>query len=266
MGTDTLTMTDFINVRKPPLAVLTPTGPTSFCTGGSVLLQANNGNLTYQWKRDGKFISGATSSSCTAVKSGSYKVITTNIYGCTSTSVPVSVSAEPSAVLTVNGPSTFCAGDSVLLSGNTGPGFSYGWKFNNVLIPGATDQFYWAKNAGKYNVKVTNLNGCTTFSSGKSLVINCRVESQASEGNNVKARPNPADEHTWLNVYLNEPQDVTVNLYDAIGNQVLQSAKSRYDAGNHDIGISLKTLRSGIYFCKIITGETIKTVKLVISR
>jgi hypothetical protein len=50
-----------------PLASVTPAGPTSFCIGGSVVLNANTGGgLSYQWKFNGNSISGATLSSYTA--------------------------------------------------------------------------------------------------------------------------------------------------------------------------------------------------------
>jgi hypothetical protein len=48
-------------------ATITPGGPLTFCSGGSVVLTANSGTgLTYQWKNNGSNISGATSVSYTA--------------------------------------------------------------------------------------------------------------------------------------------------------------------------------------------------------
>ncbi|MFN3876216.1 MAG: fibronectin type III domain-containing protein, partial [Flavobacteriales bacterium] len=42
-------------------ATITAGGPTTFCAGGSVVLSANTGTgLTYQWRRNGAKISGAT--------------------------------------------------------------------------------------------------------------------------------------------------------------------------------------------------------------
>lgn len=66
-----------------PVAIITPLGPTTFCDGDSVVLQANTGTgLTYAWKKGSNFISGATQSSYTAKKEGNYKVEVTNANGC----------------------------------------------------------------------------------------------------------------------------------------------------------------------------------------
>src|SRR5690606_2457816 len=60
-------------------ASITPAGPTNFCAGGSVVLNANTGSgLSYTWRRDGQTISGANSSSYTATlaESGRARVST----------------------------------------------------------------------------------------------------------------------------------------------------------------------------------------------
>lgn len=72
-----------IEVYDDPEAIITPLGPTTFCEGGSVVLQANTGTgLTYKWKKGSNFISGATQSSYTATQKGSYKVEVTDANGC----------------------------------------------------------------------------------------------------------------------------------------------------------------------------------------
>jgi hypothetical protein len=57
-------------------ATITPAGPTTFCTGDSVKLQADTGtSYTYQWQLGGTAITGATSSSYEAKLAGSYTVV-----------------------------------------------------------------------------------------------------------------------------------------------------------------------------------------------
>src|SRR6185436_14203260 len=77
-------------------------------------------------------------------------------------------------------PTTFCAGGSVVLSANAGPGLIYQWKKGGVNISGATLINYTATTAGVYKVKVTNSNGCTKISAGITVTVPCR------EGENVK--------------------------------------------------------------------------------
>ncbi|MFZ1333652.1 MAG: hypothetical protein WAR83_15775, partial [Flavobacteriales bacterium] len=78
-----------VGVDNTPAASVTPVGSTTFCTGGSVVLNASTGS-SYQWKKDGNNISGATSSSYTANTSGTYTVTVSN-GSCSATSSGVSV-------------------------------------------------------------------------------------------------------------------------------------------------------------------------------
>ena len=60
-----------INVNAYPEAIITPQGPTTFCTGGSVILQANTGEgLSYQWKLNDGDITDANLDSFLATEAG----------------------------------------------------------------------------------------------------------------------------------------------------------------------------------------------------
>ena len=64
----------FVNVLKNPSATISAGGPTTFCVGGSVVLNANSGaGLSYQWFKNAVEIPGATSITYTATTAGIYK-------------------------------------------------------------------------------------------------------------------------------------------------------------------------------------------------
>ena len=164
-----------VTVNAIPTATITAGGATSFCQGGSVVLNANTGaGLTYQWKNNGTNINGATSASYTATTAGSYTVVVTNSNGCSATSsaTSVTVNALPIVTISVGGTTTFCQGDSVLLNANTGTGLTYQWKNNGTNISGATNATYSANSAGTYSVVVTNTNGCSSSSSATTVIVN----------------------------------------------------------------------------------------------
>jgi hypothetical protein len=70
----------------PDKPVVTPRGPVTVCPGGSLTLHTPEvADCTYQWKKDGVDIAGATSVDYTATETGSYTVIITNNNGCGST-------------------------------------------------------------------------------------------------------------------------------------------------------------------------------------
>ena len=145
-------ISDTVHLRNlTPQAIVSYSGPLSFCDGGSVTLSAPSGG-TYLWS------TGATSQSITASTSGSYTVTVTNSNGCsaTSTATQVSVLSAPTATITASGPLSFCNGGSVTLSAPSGG--TYLWS------TGATSQSITASTSGSYTVTVTNSNGCSAIS------------------------------------------------------------------------------------------------------
>ena len=84
-----------VTVNAPPTATITPSGPTTFCTGGSVTLTASAGS-SYLWSN------GATTQAINVTSSGNYSVTVTNASGCSATSAAtaVTVNALPTATIT----------------------------------------------------------------------------------------------------------------------------------------------------------------------
>ncbi|MBK7375304.1 MAG: hypothetical protein IPJ02_07055 [Chitinophagaceae bacterium] len=175
----------------PATATITPGGPTTFCAGGSVLLtsSAATGN---QWYKDNVLISGETSQTYTATTSGSYTVVVTE-NGCPSlpsAATVVTVNAIPAtATITPGGPTTFCAGGSVLLTSSAATGNQ--WYKDNVLISGETNQTYTATTSGSYTVIVTE-NGCPSLPSAATVVtvnpnLPVSVTIAAAPGNTICA-------------------------------------------------------------------------------
>jgi endonuclease/exonuclease/phosphatase family metal-dependent hydrolase len=70
-----------------PAMTITPQGPTTFCSGGSVVLTASYANQ-FLWSN------GSTAQSITVSNSGNYTVTGTSGNGCTTTSAPVIVTAN----------------------------------------------------------------------------------------------------------------------------------------------------------------------------
>lgn len=82
-----------LKTLSKPEAVITPLSNLDICSAGSVVLQANSGSgQTYQWKKNGSKINGATNQEFTATVAANYKVVVTKINGCTKTSPETIVS------------------------------------------------------------------------------------------------------------------------------------------------------------------------------
>jgi subtilisin family serine protease len=162
---DTIT----VMVNALPVATATTSDPTTFCVGGAATLHAPAGMTTYQWYKDGIAVVGATDSTYAASVSGSYRVQVTNASGCGQLSAAqvITVNALPVASVSASGTTTFCQGDSVVLSAPAG--YTYLWS------NGATTQSISAKTSGAYSVTVTNANGCSASSAATTVSVNSIV-------------------------------------------------------------------------------------------
>ena len=112
-------------------AIITPSGATSFCEGGSVALTANAGSFTYKWKKDGSIIGGATASIYNASSTGSYAVEIKDAGNCVAASTAIDITVFPKAVVNLGNDQTITTLQSVTL--DAGAGFaSYIWS-NSAL-------------------------------------------------------------------------------------------------------------------------------------
>jgi hypothetical protein len=148
-----------VTVNPLPGSTISASGPTTFCTGGSVTLTAAAGS-SWIWTN------GATTRAITVAASGSYGVTVTGTGGCSTTAAPVAVTVNPvpTATITAGGATTFCEGGSVTLTTSAGSS----WLWSN----GATTQAINLTQSGSYSVSVTNASGCTATSAPKVVTVN----------------------------------------------------------------------------------------------
>jgi hypothetical protein len=162
-------------------AFTTQPASASLTAGSPLTLTAAAAGIptpTYQWRKNGVAISGATAATFTiaavqAADAGAYTCVATNSAGtATSAAAVVTVTALTTpAIIAQPSPQTVTAGGSITLSvGATGtPAPTFQWLKDNVPIPGATNATLTinaagAANAGTYTVAVTNSQGTVTSS------------------------------------------------------------------------------------------------------
>ena len=141
---------------------ITANGPTTFCPGGSVTLNAGAGFSSYLWS------TGATTQTIVASSQAAYTVTVTNSGGCSAVSAPINVivSTPPTTPgVNISGPTTFCDGGSVTLTAPAGL-TSYLWS------TGSISQNITVSTAGTYYVTVTNAAGCTAASAPTDVIVN----------------------------------------------------------------------------------------------
>jgi hypothetical protein len=138
---------------------------------------------TYQWRKNGVLVSGATGASLTltnvqASDAGAYTVVVTNLAGLvTSSPATLTVNAAGPAITTQPQSQSLAAGANATLSVTaTGTGLGYQWKKDGVAIAGATASSYAlsaasADTMGFYAVTITSATG-TTESALATITVN----------------------------------------------------------------------------------------------
>lgn len=141
------TVSDPFTVSQGTLPVAQLTGGNSFCEGDSLLLTATGGG-NYVWS------TGETSTAIYVMTPGSYFVTASNACGqSVSTTLTVTEILLPTPV--INGNSSFCPGETVVLTATGGT--NYLWS------TGATGNTITVNTPGNYTV--TSSNQCATIQS-----------------------------------------------------------------------------------------------------
>lgn len=163
-----------VTVNQLPLAQISTNDPVSFCDGGNAQLLADVvSGCTYQWYADASPVQGATDTLFTAETTALYNVLVTNSNGCSqlSNNLNIYVNALPTGIVTASDTTTFCQGDSVVLTLNTSPTNTWEWYKDGALITGSVDMPLTVTEQGSYNALITDIATCSNYSIPVSITI-----------------------------------------------------------------------------------------------
>jgi len=76
--------------------------------------------------------------------------------------------------------------------------------------------------------------------------------------------PNPFNPTTSISFELNKAQDVSLVVYNLLGQQVLTLVNDRLESGQHRINVNASNLASGIYMYRLITNSQSLTKKMTL--
>ncbi|MGB4928949.1 MAG: T9SS type A sorting domain-containing protein [Chitinophagales bacterium] len=239
------------------------TGDTIFCQGGSVNLTATYTGISVQWKKNGTAIPGATTSTYTANKSGYYTCETTGDCGSAeSAQIHVLVNKNPNASISAGGPTTFCAGGSVILTEVAVAGCTYQWYKGASPIAGATALTYTATTSGNYKCRVTKAaTGCFKNSNVIAVSVPCREGESINSQTTFTIYPNPTNGTFTISDFAFVNHSCQIEIYNAIGQQIyIREIATTQNA----IEVNLSNIASGIYIIKMRSGAIVTEQKLII--
>ena len=139
---------------------------TAISGNGNITMNPNQGSFAFQWQRNAANVSGAQVASYMVnqpAQSGTYRLqLTLPGFGVV-TSNELNVALQlPEVTVTAQG--SLCGNGSVELSSNlTQPEFTYVWRRNGVVVPGANQASLNITQTGNYQLTVSHA-GCSQTS------------------------------------------------------------------------------------------------------
>ena len=144
------------------------------------------------------------------------------------------------------------------------PGGAHQFNDNNIYIVGILQEYSSTGDlANSYILNVVQQKLNSTPESGLSMT---GVEELTTDFGTVSIYPNPASTLTNVALSLNSDENVTVNVYNALGALVYSENNGKLSAGEHLININTEHFANGIYNVTISTGKGMITKKVVISK
>jgi hypothetical protein len=82
----------------------------------------------------------------------------------------------------------------------------------------------------------------------------------------VQNYPNPFNPTTTIRFGLPQRAHVTLTVFNTLGQKVATLVNGDREAGYHEVQFDATNLASGAYFCRIQSGEAVRTMKLLLLR
>ncbi len=257
-GCSATSNTTTVSVSNAPAPTITIQGNTALCPGETVTLTSSAGN-SYLWS------DGSTTQSITVSTAGTYFVTVTNSDPCNGTgassSVTVTSLPAPTSSFTYNVPVV----NQYQFTNTSSGGTIYAWDFGDASQSSAQNPAHVYFTSGTYTVTltVTGANGCSTTST---QVINANVGvTEQTLVNAMTLYPNPANDNMNIELTMNDNSNVQIMAYDLSG-QVLVNENKNLATGKTTLTYDVTNWSNGIYFIRVTSGNTVNTMKVVISR
>ncbi len=144
---------------------------------------------------------------------------------------------------------------------------------NVVMINGATYPVSVNVSQGVYNV-VNAISGemLGTVTAANPVVVEnsnvkaIRLEKRAAveTGLSISNMPNPVVNETVVSFTVAEESDVTVTLFNSLGEEVATIVSDNFAAGQHSVSFDAKSLAAGTYVARIVAGQQTMTTNMVV--
>ena len=149
---------------------------------------------------------------------------------------------------------------AIVPSGGTPP-YSYEWTSNNLAAP-ATDSALTNLSAGRYNLVLSDTNGCAqvfVVLIGGATSINDPLEAGFSK---INAYPNPTNSRLNLDLELIEADELNIMIYDINGRIIYQDHQDKRKSFRSQLDLDVS---SGTYVLSIGTSKGMIYKRIVVN-
>jgi Secretion system C-terminal sorting domain/PKD-like domain len=190
--------------------------------------------------------------------------VTPSVNGCTGASITFTITVNPQPTVTLTTPlAAILPNQTTSITATTNPpGGNYLWFLNNsqLVTPPATPVLtpITVDKIGIYKVIYTDLNGCVTASS--------TLEIKGSATEFLWVYPNPNSGQFVVRFYNQPGEQVTVNVYDALGQVVFQK-RVVTGAPYTRLDVDLRNKAAGYYMVNVMdaSGKTLGAKRVLVS-
>lgn len=251
-------------VNVAPAMVVSTTAQDVTCFGesdGSAVASVTGGGAapyTYAWSN------GANTPSASGLIAGTYTVTVTDAGGCTSTAT--STVEQPTDLTTalvniVNATNGETNGSiEVTVSGGVLP-YTFLWKNSAGMAVGSTEDIS-GLGAGTYTLVATDANGCISQSGYTIQNAGPGASNEVGQGGHVVIYPNPTSGEVTLEIEgATTPERMEVSAFDVTGRPLL-----RKEATATKLVIDLTGKPAGVYLLKVVIGQHVESIRLVLTK
>lgn len=124
---------------------------------------------------------------------------------------------------------------------------------------------YTDKNVenGKYSYRLKQVDYNGIFSYSNAVEVDARIPSKFGLSQNY---PNPFNPSTTISYEVAKETNVSLKVYDAIGNEVATLVNETKAPGTYEVIFDASNLTNGVYFYKIQAGNFTATKKLILMK
>ncbi len=233
-----------ITLTVIPNPLISITGNTSICTGGTSSLNVN-GSTSYTWSTGSNSTSIVVSPTLTSF----YSVTSTFTNGCQSNAT-TTVVVNPNPTVTANTSNTLiCSGQTTTLTSNGANTYSWSTSATGSVIAVSPT------TTTSYSVTGTDINGCTNTSSITQSVSACTGIAETLNQNQINIYPNPATETINIQSVV---KITSLKIFSVDGKLVLEKVVKE---NNSTLNVS--ELSQGIYFLCCMSDEGERYFKII---